>query len=72
MSIRKLKRRAMARLNCPRVEFKLSKPFMGFFAGMNSLERENRLRAALNEYVRFRKSGRLTASPSPAPTKDAL
>jgi hypothetical protein len=52
MSIRKLKRRAMARLGEPRVSLRLPSEFTGYL-GMTSIERENSLRACLAEYVEY-------------------
>lgn len=58
MSIRKIKRRAMARMGEPRVEIRVHQEFLGFFAGMTSIERENRLRACLKEYAEHRLKGK--------------
>lgn len=57
MGIRKLKRRAMARMSDPRVSVLVPSDFRGFFAGMTSIERENALRACLKEYVDYRLGG---------------
>jgi hypothetical protein len=59
VSIRKIKRRAMARMADPRVEIRVQPEFLGFFAGMTSIERENVLRACLKEYADYHLSRQL-------------
>jgi hypothetical protein len=56
-SIRKIKRRAMARMSEPVMELRFSGVTLALLRGMTSIERENVIRSAIRSYVKNWRKG---------------